>query len=160
MSNALKFTERGEVRVTAQAASDDAVLFRVADTGVGIAPEDQGRIFDEFQQVDMPQQRRVKGSGLGLPLSRRLAELLGGTLTVASEPGAGSVFTLVLPRVLPNPLLSSSVSPARGARPLAKLLAVRPAALRFPLCGSMVGWLPPGLARTGVSLPGPHGRRT
>jgi signal transduction histidine kinase len=103
VSNALKFTERGEVRVTAQAVSDDAVLFRVADTGVGIAPEDQERIFDEFQQVDMPQQRRVKGSGLGLPLSRRLAELLGGTLSVASAPGAGSIFTLVLPRVLPKP---------------------------------------------------------
>ncbi|MBV9564420.1 MAG: response regulator, partial [Bradyrhizobium sp.] len=66
-------------------------------TGIGIAPADQSRIFEEFSQVDTRIQKRVKGTGLGLPLSRSLAELLGGELTVESVPGQGSVFTLSIP---------------------------------------------------------------
>jgi signal transduction histidine kinase len=98
ISNALKFTERGEVRVTARLVPGaDEVAFSVADTGIGIAPEDQERIFHEFTQVDSPLQRRVKGTGLGLPLCRRLAGLLGGTVTVESQPGLGSTFTAVVP---------------------------------------------------------------
>jgi len=98
LSNALKFTERGEVRVSAMLTSaGDAVVFTVADTGIGIAPDDQERIFREFGQVDNPIQRRVRGTGLGLPLSRKLATLLGGTLTVESEPGAGSTFFATIP---------------------------------------------------------------
>lgn len=100
VSNALKFTERGEVRVSARASSDGArVTVSVADTGIGIAPEDQDRVFQEFGQVDGPVQRRVKGTGLGLALSRKLAEILGGTLTVRSVLGEGSTFTLTVPRV-------------------------------------------------------------
>lgn len=98
VSNALKFTEAGEVRVSAQGLADGTVAFVVRDTGVGIAPEDQARIFEDFAQVDGHIQRRRRGTGLGLPLSRKLAELLGGTLTLASEPGRGSTFTLTLPR--------------------------------------------------------------
>ncbi|HEX6036806.1 ATP-binding protein [Longimicrobium sp.] len=98
VSNALKFTEAGEVRVAARVADDDTVAFTVADTGVGIAPEDQDRIFEDFAQVDGSLQRRRRGTGLGLPLSRKLAELLGGSLTLESEPGRGSTFTLVVPR--------------------------------------------------------------
>ena len=104
LSNALKFTERGEVRVSA--AGPDAagmMSFIVADTGIGIAPEDQPRIFEEFSQVEHPIQRHVRGTGLGLPLSRRLAELLGGTLTVTSEPGVGSSFVLRIPAQLREP---------------------------------------------------------
>ena len=97
ISNALKFTERGEVRVSAGMIDDDTVVFRVADTGIGIAPEDQPRIFEEFTQLEHRLQRHVRGTGLGLPLSRRLAELLGGTLSVESEPGAGSTFSVTLP---------------------------------------------------------------
>lgn len=97
VSNALKFTEAGEVRVAASVEGED-VRFSVADTGVGIAVEDQGRIFEDFAQVDGEVQRRRRGTGLGLPLSRRLAGLLGGTLTVRSEPGRGSTFILTLPR--------------------------------------------------------------
>jgi signal transduction histidine kinase/CheY-like chemotaxis protein len=96
ISNALKFTERGEVRVSARAA-DGHVVFSVADTGLGIAPEDQDLIFREYTQVDSHLQRRVKGTGLGLPLSRRLAELLGGRIGLQSEPGVGSTFSLEIP---------------------------------------------------------------
>ena len=98
VSNALKFTERGEIRVTAMpAAGGRAVAFAVADTGIGIAPEHQELIFEEFGQVKGPLQRRVRGTGLGLPLCRRLAGLLGGSVTVESEPGVGSTFTATLP---------------------------------------------------------------
>jgi signal transduction histidine kinase/CheY-like chemotaxis protein len=98
LSNALKFTERGEVRVSAEGHPDGTVVFAVADTGIGIARADQERIFEEFGQVDSAVQRRVKGTGLGLSLSKRLAELLGGWVTVRSEPGVGSTFFLSIPR--------------------------------------------------------------
>ena len=98
ISNALKFTERGEVRVRAFCSDDgDRVTFTVADTGVGIALADQTRIFEEFTQVANPLQGRVKGTGLGLPLCRRLARLLGGEVFVHSEPRFGSTFTATLP---------------------------------------------------------------
>ena len=94
ISNAIKFTEHGEVVVSAQLSEDrQTVRFSVSDTGIGIAPEDQGRIFDEFTQLASPLQGRVKGTGLGLPLCRRLAHLLGGDVSVKSERGVGSVFT-------------------------------------------------------------------
>ncbi|MEO8659931.1 MAG: ATP-binding protein [Bryobacteraceae bacterium] len=96
LSNALKFTERGEVRVSFH-VSDGWLELRVSDTGIGIASEDQERIFQEFAQVDSAMQGRVKGTGLGLPLSRKLATLLGGELTVSSERGYGSTFLLRIP---------------------------------------------------------------
>ena len=98
ISNALKFTEKGEVRVTARHEPDRRlVIFRVRDTGIGIANNDLDRIFEEFSQVDSAVQRKVKGSGLGLPLSRSFAELIGGTIQAESVPGQGSVFTLTIP---------------------------------------------------------------
>lgn len=98
ISNALKFTERGEVRVTASIEKSGKVItFSVADTGIGIAGEDQTRIFEEFTQVDNPVQRHVKGFGLGLPLCRKLATLLGGRVSVQSQLGIGSVFGLTVP---------------------------------------------------------------
>jgi signal transduction histidine kinase/DNA-binding response OmpR family regulator len=103
ISNALKFTPQGEVRVWAAAnPDDDMVTFAVRDTGIGIAPENLELIFEEFGQVPGPIQSRVKGTGLGLPLSKKLAELLGGRIMVESAPGQGSVFSLILPRVLPS----------------------------------------------------------
>ena len=102
ISNALKFTERGEVRVSASVTDDGSMMmFAVADTGIGIAPEDQPRIFEEFTQLEHRLQRNVRGTGLGLPLSKRLAELLGGTLTLQSEPGVGSTFTVTIPSHYP-----------------------------------------------------------
>jgi len=98
ISNALKYTERGEVRVSARLTSDgDGVELSVADTGIGIPEADVSRIFDEFVQIENPMQRRVKGTGLGLPLSKRLAELLGGHIRVETALGRGSTFTVTLP---------------------------------------------------------------
>jgi signal transduction histidine kinase/CheY-like chemotaxis protein len=98
ISNALKYTERGEVRVSARPTpSRDGVEFSVADTGIGIPEPDIERVFDEFVQIENPLQRRVKGTGLGLPLSRRLAELLGGTISVQSTLGVGSTFSVMIP---------------------------------------------------------------
>jgi signal transduction histidine kinase/CheY-like chemotaxis protein len=97
ISNALKFTERGEVRVSAEIVDGDQIKYSVADTGIGIAPEDHERIFQDFAQIENPIQRRVKGTGLGLPLSRKLAHLLGGEVQLTSEVGAGSTFSVVLP---------------------------------------------------------------
>ena len=100
LSNAIKFTENGEVRVWSTADSEaDTVTFHVRDTGIGIAEEDLGVIFEEFGQVTHAMQSRVKGTGLGLPLSKRLAELLGGSIAVQSSPGQGSVFSVTVPRV-------------------------------------------------------------
>jgi signal transduction histidine kinase len=103
IANAIKFTERGEIRVSAAVAPDGFIVFAVSDSGVGIPPEDQARIFEEFAQVDSPLQRRVAGTGLGLPLSRQLAILLGGGLEVESTPGVGSRFELRLPRIYRGP---------------------------------------------------------
>ncbi|HEX6078240.1 MAG TPA: ATP-binding protein [Methylomirabilota bacterium] len=106
LSNALKFTEWGEIRVSVRPAGEGPhgpqVAFAVADTGIGIAPADQQRIFEEFGQLDSPVQRRVRGTGLGLPLVRRLAALLGGTVTLESAPGLGSTFTATLPVRFPG----------------------------------------------------------
>jgi signal transduction histidine kinase/CheY-like chemotaxis protein len=103
ISNALKFTESGEVRVSAAAGPEGTVVFTVADTGIGIAPEDQEAIFLEFTQLESTRQKRVKGTGLGLPLSRKLAELLGGGISLDSTPGVGSRFSLAVPCVYVGP---------------------------------------------------------
>src|SRR5439155_1297933 len=113
ISNALKFTERGEVRVSATVVDDDtAVAFSVADTGIGIAAEDQERIFHQFGQLENPLRRKVRGTGLGLPLTKKLVEILGGRLALVSEPGVGSTFTAVLPVRFPEPV----AAPAEAAQ--------------------------------------------
>ena len=105
ISNALKFTEQGSVLVfAAHDPEADTIAFAVADTGIGISHENLQLIFEEFSQIEHPLQRRSKGTGLGLPLCRKLAELLGGRVDVASTVGVGSTFTLTLPRSLaPTP---------------------------------------------------------
>jgi signal transduction histidine kinase len=103
ISNALKFTPEGEVRVSSECRSPGWVTFSVADTGIGIAKEHQGALFQDFVQLDSPIQKRFRGSGLGLALSKRLAELLGGSVTVQSELGRGSTFSAVIPiRFIPD----------------------------------------------------------
>jgi signal transduction histidine kinase/DNA-binding response OmpR family regulator len=97
ISNALKFTRRGHVRLSAELERNGFIVFHVSDTGIGIAPEDQEKIFEEFVQIESEMQTKVKGTGLGLPLSRRLAALLGGTISVESRVGIGSTFHVRLP---------------------------------------------------------------
>lgn len=97
ISNAIKFTPRGEIRVAANVEPDEKVTFSVADTGIGIAKENQSAIFQDFVQVDSPLQRRWRGTGLGLSLSRRIAELLGGSVSMTSELNVGSTFSVTIP---------------------------------------------------------------
>ena len=97
ISNALKFTKQGEVRVSARAVGEGQVEFAVADTGVGIAPEHLPSLFMDFVQIDTRLQRRLRGTGLGLSLSRKLAEMLGGRVGAESEPGVGSRFWVLIP---------------------------------------------------------------
>ena len=97
ISNSLKFTQRGEVRVSARLESDSEIRFAVTDTGVGIPQEMHGALFEDFSQIDSPLQKRLRGTGLGLSLCKRFAELLGGRVGVESQPGEGSTFFVVIP---------------------------------------------------------------
>jgi signal transduction histidine kinase/CheY-like chemotaxis protein len=122
ISNALKFTEQGEIRVTAARDLGQAIIFSVTDTGIGIAEQDHGRIFEEFTQIPSALQARVKGTGLGLPLCRRLAQLLGGVISLRSAPGEGSTFRVTLPVRYPGSTDGASrpasvVSSAGDAQP-------------------------------------------
>ncbi|MDI6712507.1 MAG: ATP-binding protein [Anaerosomatales bacterium] len=96
LSNAVKYTERGRVRLTVSADGHRTVSFAVSDTGPGIPADDLDRVFDEF--VQLGERAQGNGTGLGLPIARHLASALGGSLTVKSEVGAGSTFTLTLPQ--------------------------------------------------------------
>ncbi len=120
LANAFKFTEEGSVSLRV-AGLGPSVVFEVADTGIGIPEEQQSMIFEPFRQVDGTSQRKYGGTGLGLSIAREQARLLGGTLGVESEPAKGSVFRLVLPRVVPvadasSPALPIS-KPANAAEP-------------------------------------------
>ncbi|HKQ86365.1 MAG TPA: ATP-binding protein, partial [Candidatus Acidoferrales bacterium] len=98
-SNACKFTNGGEVKLVARKVSNgsNVVEFAVADTGIGMTPEQQAKLFEEFTQADATTAQKFGGTGLGLALSRKLARMMGGDVTVTSEPGKGSVFTVRLP---------------------------------------------------------------
>ncbi|WP_439124956.1 MAG: response regulator [Pseudomonas rhizophila] len=97
LSNAIKFTEKGTVCLTVAGQAGAGIAFMVRDSGIGIAADQQQSIFEAFRQADGTTNRRYGGTGLGLSISRDLATLLGGSISVSSEPGQGSVFTLVLP---------------------------------------------------------------
>lgn len=107
ISNALKFTQQGEVRVSARAEGDGEVRFAVTDTGIGIPQDLHGNLFEDFVQIDSPLQKRLRGTGLGLSLCKRFAELLGGRVGVESTPGAGSTFFVIIP-------VAISTEPADG----------------------------------------------
>ncbi|RON45727.1 response regulator [Pseudomonas frederiksbergensis] len=103
LSNAVKFTEKGTVSLTVASQPGDGIAFIVRDSGIGIAAEQQESIFEAFRQADGTTNRRYGGTGLGLSISRDLATLLGGSISVTSEPGQGSAFTLVLPQQYVEP---------------------------------------------------------
>ena len=135
LSNAVKFTEQGTITVSARlvgagdtvgngAPADECVLFSVKDTGIGIAAEHHAAIFEEFQQVDSRLQRKARGTGLGLPLCRRLAELLGGRVWVESTLGRGSTFHLLVPRVHEAALTHDAI--AADVRPRLLIVDDRP----------------------------------
>ena len=100
ISNAIKFTEQGEIAVRTSVNPEAGTIeLSVSDTGLGIAEQDQRVIFEEFSQLENHLQGKIKGTGLGLPLCRKFAELLGGSVSVQSMPGAGSTFTVSIPMV-------------------------------------------------------------
>ncbi len=106
ISNALKFTQTGEVRVSARLVDGSEVEFAVTDTGIGIAQEHLDTLFKDFVQLNVPLQRRLRGSGLGLSLAAKFATLLGGRVGVESEVGKGSRFWVRLPMKIPDELAS------------------------------------------------------
>ncbi|KKL35667.1 histidine kinase [Burkholderia contaminans FFH2055] len=112
VGNAIKFTERGQVELAVSYSGDGRVVFAIADSGIGIAPEVTAQLFRPFQQADSSTARKYGGTGLGLVISRQLAEMMGGTLTLESTPGKGSVFTVAV-RLEP---VSGVVDVAAGAR--------------------------------------------
>ncbi len=142
LSNAVKFTEQGAVSLTVSATDEGWVQFTVQDSGIGIVPEQQERIFEAFHQADGTTSRRFGGTGLGLSISRDLTSLLGGTLVVSSTPGEGSSFTLSLPKsgaVAATPPAPRAPAPQlRAARPAPEPVAApaaepaQPPAERFP----------------------------
>jgi signal transduction histidine kinase/DNA-binding response OmpR family regulator len=110
ISNALKFTPRGQVVISARMMEDNQVLFSVADTGIGIPTEHHETIFREFSQIENPLQERHRGTGLGLPLCRNLAMLLGGRLWLESVEGEGSTFFTQIPAVYVGEAISSDLA--------------------------------------------------
>ena len=99
LSNACKFTKSGEVKLVACKVGNGSnfVEFAVSDTGIGMTPEQQAKLFEEFTQADAATAQRFGGPGLGLAITRKHARMRGGDVTVASEPGKGSVFAVRLP---------------------------------------------------------------
>jgi signal transduction histidine kinase len=104
LSNACKFTKQGEVALRVRRVVDGRnwIEIAVADTGIGMTPEQQAKLFEEFSQADSSTARQYGGTGLGLAITRKLARMMGGDVTVTSEPGKGSVFTVRLPSGTPS----------------------------------------------------------
>jgi two-component system sensor histidine kinase TorS len=187
VSNAIKFTEKGEITVkaavTGKMDNGDQLRLTVKDTGIGIAAEQQERIFDSFTQTDASVTRRFGGTGLGLAISRGLAQAMGGRLNVTSTPGKGSLFTLdiiLAPAVVATPIRKGMSRKANGAGPALKVLVVEDdAATRLVACQFLAmlghkaqavpdgyeavarfGEIAPDLVLMDISLPGKDGIAT
>ncbi|MBR0649231.1 response regulator [Roseomonas terrae] len=140
LSNALKFTEKGEVRLSVARRPQGRLAFTVRDTGIGIPAEQQQAIFEAFRQADGTINRRYGGTGLGLSISRELARLLGGHIEVESVPGEGSAFTFCLPEIY-DPALAMDTS-APVVPPVMVLDAPASTARRAPLPATEIRTLP------------------
>jgi len=126
-SNANKFTEKGTITITARQGQEngrDWITFAVTDTGIGMTPEQMGKLFQEFSQADVSTTRKYGGTGLGLAISKRFCQMMGGDITVESEPGQGSTFTIRLPRVVDAPV----AAPAQTGEAALKASQGRPIA--------------------------------
>ena len=99
LSNAVKFTDRGSITVEVQQVGEDRIIIIVRDTGIGIEPENIPYIFQEFRQIYQSTTHRHSGTGLGLAITKWLIQMMGGHITVTSQPGKGSVFRIDLPRI-------------------------------------------------------------
>ncbi|WP_349657264.1 response regulator [Xanthomonas sp. 10-10] len=154
LANAIKFTERGTVSLSIQAGAPGRVLFKVNDTGIGIAREQTDVIFEAFRQADGSTRRRYGGTGLGLSISRDLAQRMGGSISVDSEPGRGSCFTLELPTD-GAPAEGMSATEANATSPSSAINATAP--LHQPTGTAMAARLgaPGSAAPTAVPLPIP-----
>jgi signal transduction histidine kinase len=132
LSNAAKFTERGTISLLAEREATvrgDWVIFRIKDTGIGMSMDEQRQLFKEFTQVDASSTRKYGGTGLGLALSRRLCQLMGGNITVVSALGQGSTFTVRIPADVANPgnktIGTPPATPPRSIRSAAPVDGVR-----------------------------------
>lgn len=119
LGNAVKFTNEGcislSVRLLDRSKDSVSLMFRISDTGIGIKKEDMSKLFENFRQVDTRRNRRIEGSGLGLSISKSLAEKMGGSITVNSEYGKGSVFTVVVVQTVSDPTPISKSAAGTGA---------------------------------------------
>ncbi|GEM_PF-4184726 len=152
LSNAAKFTEHGQITLTARiltgsaSHSADWLQIQVTDTGIGIAPKNQQTIFDKFTQADSSSTRVYGGTGLGLNISKRFIELLGGRISLRSQPGQGTTFEICLPAhadiALPAPAADFATAPANGAecalQPHHRLLIVEDDASTLELLQKML----------------------
>jgi two-component system NtrC family sensor kinase len=117
LSNANKFTDRGTITLEARQGKENGreeVTIAVADTGIGMTPEQMGKLFQEFSQADASTTRKYGGTGLGLAISKRFCQMMGGDITVKSEPGRGSTFTIRLPRIVEVPKDAGAGNPVKA----------------------------------------------
>src|SRR5689334_4822249 len=126
LSNACKFTSQGEVRLRVRKVVDGRnwIEIAVADTGIGMTPEQQAKLFEEFTQADSSTARQYGGTGLGLAITRKLARMMGGDVTVTSEPGKGSVFTVRLPGSTASPTSGPTGSDGRRSPTADRVLVI------------------------------------
>jgi signal transduction histidine kinase len=114
MSNANKFTDHGTITIDARQGQEDGrdwITISVADTGIGMTAEQIGKLFQEFSQADASTTRKYGGTGLGLAISKRFCQMMGGDITVESEVGSGSTFTIRLPRIVEVPKEAVAATP-------------------------------------------------
>jgi signal transduction histidine kinase len=140
IGNAIKFTESNGVSIEVEPAPDGEVTFRIRDTGIGIAPDMQARIFEEFEQADGGAGRRFGGTGLGLAISKRLVEAMGGEITLDSTPGQGTVFvcTIALPPADLAAEVAADIATAPRADPSSNAPANTSSNASWDLAGSAV----------------------